>query len=198
MAAGQNKDQADGVDKGKLTTVLVPVAGVALIVILVVVVAATSDSPTKSTEKGGKGTASTTRPRREKPADLTKLSDGTATGADDPELKPIGDRGLKYRDLKVGDGEEVRHGARVTVDYTGWLPNKTQFFDSSWKNPEPTSFGLDQVVKGWGEGIPGMKVGGIRKLVIPPELGYAERGAGKDIPPNATLVFEVEVLGVNQ
>jgi FKBP-type peptidyl-prolyl cis-trans isomerase len=136
------------------------------------------------------------RPRRSPvPTDLTKLSDGTPPTADDPGLKPIGAGGLAYRDLKVGDGPEVRPGASVVVDYIGWRRADGKMFDSSFKGPTTFPTSLNNVVDGWKEGVPGMKVGGIRKLVIPPALGYGDRGAGADIPPGATLVFEIEVLG---
>jgi FKBP-type peptidyl-prolyl cis-trans isomerase len=107
------------------------------------------------------------------------------------------DSGLKYKDLKEGTGKEAKSGDTVSVHYTGWLKDGTKF-DSSLDRKEPFSFklGAGQVIKGWDEGVKGMKVGGKRKLVIPPELGYGKRGAGKVIPADAELTFEVELLEV--
>lgn len=105
--------------------------------------------------------------------------------------------GLQYEDLAVGSGETAGSGQFVTVHYTGWLTNGKKF-DSSLDRGDPFGFSLGkgQVIAGWDEGVEGMKIGGKRKLTIPPELGYGARGAGSVIPPNATLVFEVELLGV--
>jgi peptidylprolyl isomerase len=108
--------------------------------------------------------------------------------------------GLHYTDLVVGNGPLAEDGMKVSVHYTGWLTNGTKF-DSSLDRGQPFSFelGASQVIVGWDEGVKGMRVGGKRKLVIPPELGYGERGAGGGvIPPNATLVFEVELLNVGR
>jgi len=107
-------------------------------------------------------------------------------------------------DTRVGEGEEAQEGQTVIVHYTGWLfdknapENKGKKFDSSRDRDEPFDFPLGQghVIQGWDMGVQGMKVGGQRTLVIPPEMGYGRRGAGNAIPPNATLVFEVELLGV--
>lgn len=109
--------------------------------------------------------------------------------------------GLKYTDVKVGSGAEAKPGKTVSVHYTGWLYNngqKGKKFDSSRDRGEPFDFPLGggQVIQGWDEGVAGMKVGGKRTLVIPPALGYGERGAGGAIPPGATLLFDVELLGV--
>jgi len=104
---------------------------------------------------------------------------------------------LKITDLTVGTGAEAVSGATVTVHYTGWLEDGTKF-DSSRDRGEPFSFplGAGRVIPGWDEGVAGMKVGGRRELIIPPEMGYGARGAGRVIPPNATLKFDVELLDV--
>ena len=107
-------------------------------------------------------------------------------------------------DTKIGTGAEATAGQRISVHYTGWLfdaskpENKGKKFDSSLDRGQPFQFqlGVGQVIGGWDQGFAGMKVGGTRTLVIPPELGYGARGAGGVIPPNATLIFEVELLGV--
>jgi len=105
--------------------------------------------------------------------------------------------GLQYIDLKVGLGPTAQAGQTVSVHYTGWLENGKKF-DSSVDRGQPFSFplGAGRVIKGWDEGVQGMKIGGKRKLIIPSQLGYGARGAGGAIPPNATLIFEVELLGV--
>jgi len=103
--------------------------------------------------------------------------------------------GLKYTDTKVGTGAEAKAGQTAVVHYTGWLTNGTKF-DSSKDRGQPFSFPLGggRVIKGWDEGVQGMKVGGSRKLTIPANLGYGAQGAGGVIPPNATLVFDVDLL----
>jgi peptidylprolyl isomerase len=105
--------------------------------------------------------------------------------------------GLKYLDLKVGEGPEATSGKSVEVHYTGWLENGTKF-DSSLDRQEPFTYrlGAGEVIEGWDQGVAGMKVGGKRKLIIPPDLGYGEQGTGGVIPPGATLIFEVELLKV--
>ena len=109
--------------------------------------------------------------------------------------------GLQYEDVKEGGGAEAKAGGQVSVHYTGWLYTDGKAgkkFDSSKDRGQPFRFPLGggRVIRGWDEGVQGMKVGGVRRLVIPPDLGYGARGAGGAIPPNATLLFEVELLGV--
>lgn len=106
--------------------------------------------------------------------------------------------GLIYEDITEGSGPAAAAGQAVSVHYTGWLTNGTKF-DSSKDRNQPFRFplGAGHVIKGWDEGVQGMKAGGVRKLTIPPQLGYGSRGAGGVIPPDATLVFEVELLAIS-
>lgn len=133
--------------------------------------------------------------------DNTKLmamntgSEGDQASSGDVVTTPSG---LKYIELEEGDGATPQKGQTVVVHYTGTLENGTKF-DSSRDRNRPFNFklGVGQVIKGWDEGISTMKVGGRRQLIIPPELGYGARGAGGVIPPNATLIFDVELLRIS-
>jgi FKBP-type peptidyl-prolyl cis-trans isomerase FkpA len=121
---------------------------------------------------------------------------------DEPPAMPTTASGLSYEDTTVGNGAEARAGRPVTVHYTGWLHDPAQphargrKFDSSKDRRDPFRFdlGAGMVIRGWDEGVQGMRVGGTRVLTIPADLGYGARGAGGVIPPHATLVFEVELL----
>lgn len=134
---------------------------------------------------------------------LLSLSAGlmAADNGTKKETKPMAEQtvttesGLKYLDMTVGTGRQAELGDTASVHYTGWLADGKKF-DSSVDRKEPFSFrlGAGQVIKGWDEGVMGMKIGGKRKLTIPPQLGYGARGAGGVIPPNATLTFDVELL----
>ena len=125
----------------------------------------------------------------------------TITPEASPSASPVSsqtmENGLKIEDLTVGTGNEAQSGKKVTVNYAGTLTDGTKF-DSSYDRGTPFSFnlGTGQVIAGWDQGVAGMKVGGKRRLTIPPELGYGATGAGGVIPPNATLIFEVELLRV--
>jgi FKBP-type peptidyl-prolyl cis-trans isomerase FkpA len=107
--------------------------------------------------------------------------------------------GLQYQEITLGTGESAKAGDNVSVHYTGWLEDGTKF-DSSVDRGQPFEFplGNGSVIRGWDEGVAGMKVGGVRKLTIPPELGYGDQGAGGLIPPGATLIFEVELLAIKE
>ena len=128
------------------------------------------------------------------PAGAGEMKQGDQTGGGKEVTM---ESGLKYLDLVTGTGRQAELGDTATVHYTGWLANGKKF-DSSVDRNEPFSFrvGAGRVIKGWDEGVQGMKVGGKRTLVIPPDLGYGSRGAGNVIPPNATLTFDVELLGL--
>jgi len=151
--------------------------------------------PSASATSGGQATAPAVQATA---AASQQQTDGNAPGI--PELKGqivTTASGLRYIDEQVGTGDSPKTGQVVTVHYTGWLTNGTKF-DSSRDRPQPFTFNIGQgrVIKGWDEGVATMKVGGKRTLIIPPALGYGERGAGGVIPPNATLMFDVELLAV--
>ncbi len=128
----------------------------------------------------------------------TSVADASALGGPMEAVKPqITASGLQITDLVEGTGDVASSGQTVEVHYRGTLEDGTQF-DASYDRDQPFEFplGAGRVIKGWDEGVQGMKVGGKRKLVIPPDLGYGSRGAGRVIPPNATLIFEVELLDI--
>lgn len=126
---------------------------------------------------------------------ITKTDKSTLSQNTNQESSPS--QSLKIEDTKIGEGQEVKSGDTVSIHYTGTLENGTKF-DSSYDRNQPfeTKIGVGDVIKGWDQGVIGMKVGGKRHLVIPPELGYGERGSPPTIPPNSTLIFDVELLGI--
>ena len=123
------------------------------------------------------------------------MTDAAHSSSDGPMTTTAS--GLQYRDDAVGSGQEAKAGDHVVVHYTGMLTDGRKF-DSSRDRDEPFEFplGAGNVIRGWDEGVAGMKPGGKRRLVIPPQLGYGARGAGNVIPPNATLVFDVELVRI--
>ena len=183
-------------ERNKMLQVLVPAAAAAGVVLLVGVLIGMSDwsGPPASGKDAGKG----------KGAAAAGGDDAGMTDAlpplDAAEWKDA-PGGMKQWDVKEGDGDPCPRGAAVTIHYTGWTKDG-KVFDSSRKalatrpgvTGEPATFPLGNLIKGWQEGIPGMKPGGVRRLKIPAELGYGKAGAGRDIPPRADLVFEVKLL----
>jgi FKBP-type peptidyl-prolyl cis-trans isomerase len=131
-----------------------------------------------------------------------------AAGVSQPQSPPTAGRsravivslsGLKYEDLKIGDGEEAAAGKIVAVRYAGWLENRPKLeFDSSRDRPFTFRLGAGDVLKGWDEGLVGMKVGGKRRLIIPPELGFGKQGVGSVVPPGSVLIYEFELLEVRE
>ena len=141
-------------------------------------------------------------PEEKNPALFKMASDNSQSkepplgGSISAETFQVTSSGLKISDLKIGSGAEASAGQDVSVNYRGTLENGKEFDSSYGRAPFNFSLGSGQVIKGWDEGVAGMKIGGKRKLIIPPELGYGKRGIGS-IPPNSTLIFEVELLGIN-
>ncbi|MDO8452517.1 MAG: FKBP-type peptidyl-prolyl cis-trans isomerase [bacterium] len=134
--------------------------------------------------------------------DDTKLAEATTTPTPTTEATSSGnvqtlDGGLKIEDTKIGTGEAVKSGDTISIHYKGTLEDGTKF-DSSYDRGQPfqTQIGVGRVIQGWDKGVPGMKVGGKRKLIIPPALGYGAAGAPGAIPPNATLLFDVELIEI--
>lgn len=164
--------------------------GVIVVCVVVLVVSQFTNQPNASADR-----LTSNQPQiaqvTEKPTPSNNMSDDDNKAVTTPS-------GLKYEVLKAGDGATPKTGQTVVVHYTGTLEDGTKF-DSSRDRGQPFSFklGVGQVIKGWDEGLSTMKVGDRRKLIIPPELGYGARGAGGVIPPNATLIFDVELLKIS-
>lgn len=164
----------------------IPIVLVALLLALSACGRVETTSPPEGAAAGGEGQAAAA-PAGAAPAAPTKIEESQFTTTPS---------GLKYADLQQGSGAEAAVGKEVSVHYTGWLTNGTKF-DSSLDRGQPfqLKLGAGEVIKGWDEGLQGMKVGGKRQLVIPPELGYGSADQGV-IPPNSTLIFEVELVDV--
>ncbi len=129
--------------------------------------------------------------------DSSNQNGQSSAGTKLANFDPIADVSeLQKIDLVDGTGDEAQAGATVTVHYTGALAKDGTIFESSKDSGQTATFGLEQVIKGWGEGIPGMKVGGTRRLIIPAELAYGAQSPSPDIPPNSALVFDVELIAV--
>jgi FKBP-type peptidyl-prolyl cis-trans isomerase len=175
--------------------VLSPAVGAAAIVLLIAVLISMGDTTTTPTNKGPTSQSTSATPAV---GDDTGMSD-TVPSLDAPEWKTV-TGGMKVWDVKEGEGEPCPSGATVTIHYTGWTTDG-KVFDSSRKSLSlrpttgaPTTFPLGNLIKGWQQGIPGMKRGGIRLLYIPYELAYGEEGRPPSIPPKADLVFEVKLI----
>lgn len=161
------------------------------LMVMAALVGALSLTGCKSTAEEPPATTPAETPATETPATETPAASETGSKTADVTV-------LKIEDIKVGTGPEAKNGDTVSVQYTGWLTDGTKF-DSSRDAGQPFEFqlGSGMVIKGWDVGIAGMKVGGIRKLTIPADMGYGDQGAGGGvIPPGATLVFEVELLAI--
>jgi len=156
-----------------------------LIAVLGMLMAAGAQTNTKKPAPAG-----SSAPRKSAPAHPTS---GPAKVTGDGTRTPSG---LEYWDIKLGTGPTAQKGQTVKVHYTGWLTNGKKFDSSVGAKPFEFTLGAGEVIKGWDEGVDGMKVGGKRQLKIPPDLAYGDRGAAGVIPPRATLIFDVELLGV--
>jgi hypothetical protein len=172
------------VDRKTMIQVLLPAGAAAAVVLLIGLLIALGDG-SGSSAASGKGKAAAAGP----PFPL-----------DAAEWKPLGNEGLKVWDVKEGTGEPCPKMATVTIQYTGWLTDGT-VFDSTKPDVsprpvdgKPATFPLNRLVRGWQEGIPGMKPGGVRRLYVPYQLGYGERGSPPNIPPKADLLFEIEMV----
>jgi len=184
-------------ERQQLLKVMVPVGAFALLLIMVGVVIAlnTGSTPTSSAAQPHDSTQPMPHGPGETPGGSVAKYDFPL---DSPEWKEVaGHAGLKYWDVRVGDGKECPPGASVRAQYTGWRVDGFSFDNPQKHGSAPIPFSLNEVVAGWTYGIPGMKVGGVRRLFIPSALGYGSQNKGRDIPPHTDLIFEVELASVN-
>jgi len=187
-------------EKKDMLQILVPAGAAAAVVLLIGALIAMSDWSTPETDKSKGG--QTSSPAGGVKGQSVDGADKNDKGMSDsmPDINAaewkLEPNGMKMWDVVVGTGEPCPSGASVTIHYTGWTTDGKQF-DGSRGRGSPTAFELGSLIKGWQYGIPGMKPGGIRRLSIPGELGYGSRGSPPKIPGNATLIFEVKLLGYN-
>ena len=179
-------------DQKTMLKVLGPAAAIGVLVLLLGLVMMPPGDPNKKSGPVFPVGSDAGSPAPPAPAGDDSGMVSSAPPADAPEWKP-GPGDMKVWDVKEGEGEACKPGAQVVIHYTGWLTNGTKF-DSSRDRGQPADFGLGGLIKGWQEGIPGMKPGGIRRLLIPAEWGYGSRGSPPTIPGGATLIFEVKLL----
>jgi len=189
-------------DPQQLKKIMVPALAIAGVVVLVGLIISFGGGPADEQNAGGNAknlrqNAPQNTPSTDDPLKVPADSGMTAElpNLEAPEWQPIGSAGLKKWDVVVGSRLEASPANEVEVHYTGWLTNGN-VFDSSWRRNEPIAFSLRGVIAGWTQGIPGMRVGGIRRLYIPAPLAYGSEQKGNSIPPNSTLVFEVKLLRI--
>lgn len=187
-------------EKEKILQIAVPAVAIAVIVFVVVFIVSGTSTPTDA-PKVVTGTLPPLPQGKKMIAEVVPpTSEGVGLELPDlnaPEWKPLGD-GLKIWDVKVGEGDiAVVESDDADWHYTGWLPSG-RVFDSSVRKGQAFSTNLRNVVQGWTRGLPGMKVGGVRRLFIPSPLGYGSKGAGSDIPANTDLIFEVKLLRISR
>jgi len=183
-------------EKSQIQKVLIPGLALASIILIVGLLVGLKSEPPVTTKSKGMGPL----PEAMKPSQTSENNtDGTTLQVppvDAAEWKPFGSEGLKIWDVKEGSGDQVPAGSTVTIHYTGWLTTGG-IFDSSVQRGRTETFPLGNLVKAWQIGIPGMKPGGVRRLLVPPELGYGEKGSPPKIAGGATLVFEVKLIEFN-
>ena len=181
----------------QLLKVMVPVGVIAVLLILVgVVIALNSGDSTPTVPAVNLPPPPDGGPPPARPGDPPPASPKYDFPLDSPEWKELSN-GLKIWDVREGTGRECPRGASVKAHYTGWRVDGYSFDSSRRHGSDPSSFSLNMVVKGWTDGIPGMKVGGVRRLFIPSALGYGPSNKNPGIPPNSDLIFEVELTAVN-
>ncbi len=185
-------------EREQLLKVMVPVGAFALLLILVAGVVALNSGGRPPATPAVVPPADGTQPLPPSPAEASGAVAKYDFPLDGPEWKEVaGKPGLKFWDVREGTGKECPPGASVSAHYTGWRTDGGSFDSSRKHGSAPVPFSLNGVVAGWTYGLPGMKVGGVRRLFIPSALGYGAQNKGRDLPPHTDLIFEVELTGVN-